>query len=69
MSRADWVFFALIVLGAILFIIGANYWNDVVGWLGVFLFTGSIVVWVIVWVYSSLKSRHAPKPAATSEVS
>jgi hypothetical protein len=69
MSRADWVFFALIVLGAILFLIGANYWNDVVGWLGVFLFTGSIVVWVLVWVYGSLKSRHAPKPEAASEVS
>jgi drug/metabolite transporter (DMT)-like permease len=67
MSRADWVFFALIVLGVIFFLIGANYWNDVVGWLGVFLITGSIVIWVLLYVYRSLEGRHAPKPEATPQ--
>jgi drug/metabolite transporter (DMT)-like permease len=64
MSRADWVFFALIVLGVIFFLIGANYWNEVVGWLGVFLITGSIVAWILLYVYGSLESRRTPKPEA-----
>jgi hypothetical protein len=62
MSRADWVFFGLLVLGIILFLIGANYWNDVVGWLGVFLFVGSIVAWIVLYVYNWLKKRDVQKP-------
>ncbi len=62
MSRADWVFFGLLVLGVILFLIGANYWNDVVGWLGVFLFVGSVVAWVVLYVYNWLKRRNVQKP-------
>ena len=62
MSRADWVFFGLVILGIILFLIGANYYNDVVGWLGVFLFVGSIVAWIMLYVYNWLKSRKVQNP-------
>jgi len=61
MSRADWIFFGLLVLGIILFLIGSNYYNDAVGWLGVFLFFGSIVAWIMLYVYKSLKGRHTQK--------
>jgi membrane-bound ClpP family serine protease len=62
MSRADWVFFCLLILGVILFLIGANYYNSLVGWLGVFLFVGSIVAWILLYVYNWLKNRNIQKP-------
>ena len=62
MSRADWVFFCLLILGVILFLIGANYYNSVVGWLGVFLFVGSVVAWILLYVYTWLKKRNVQKP-------
>ena len=62
MSRADWVFFCLLILGVILFLIGANYYNSLVGWLGVFLFVGSVVAWILLYVYNWLKNRNVQKP-------
>ncbi len=56
-SRADWLLLVLIILGIVLFLYGANTWNEVVGWLGVFLFVGSIVGWIVVFVYRWLGSR------------
>jgi hypothetical protein len=61
-SRADWLLVLLIILGIVLFLYGANYYNNVAGWFGVFLFVGSIVGWIIVYVYRWLGSRKVQKP-------
>ncbi len=45
------------ILGIGLFLYGANYYNEVVGWAGVFLFVGSIVGWIMLSVYRWLIGR------------
>jgi hypothetical protein len=57
-SRTDWVCVVLIVLGVVLFLIGANYYNSLVGWLGVFLLVGGTVAMIVMYVYGIL-SKHA----------
>ena len=54
LSRGDWVCIGLIILGIILFLIGANYYNPVVGWLGVFLLLGGILALIALYVYNLL---------------
>ena len=43
--------FLIVVLGIILFLYGANYYNNDVGWAGVYLFVGGIVAYVLLWVF------------------
>ncbi len=43
----------VVVLGAVLFLYGANYYSYLVGWAGVYLFVGGIVVYVLLRVFSS----------------
>jgi hypothetical protein len=45
--------FVVIVLGVVLFLYGANYYNNVVGWAGVYLFAGGIVAYVLLKVFSA----------------
>jgi membrane-bound ClpP family serine protease len=60
MSREDWACIGLMVLGILMFLVGANYYNNFVGWLGVFLFAGGALTLVLLYVYSSLsKSKLA----------
>ena len=46
--------FAVVVLGVVLFLYGANYYNNVVGWAGVYLFGGGILAYVLLKVFSFL---------------
>jgi hypothetical protein len=63
MSREDWVCVVLIILGFLLFLVGANYYDSLVGWLGVFLFVGGIVALVVMYVYGVL-SKHPSQAGA-----
>ena len=65
-SREDWACVVLIILGIILFLVGANYYNSIVGWLGVFLFVGGILALIVLYVYNALtkqKAQNAPQNA------
>ncbi len=57
MSRADWVCIIIIILGAILFLVGGNVYNGVVGWAGVLLFVAGIAGLILLFVYNLLKNR------------
>lgn len=57
MSREDWACFFIIVLGIILFLVGANLYNAFVGWLGVFLFLGGIIALVALYMYNWLLTK------------
>jgi membrane-bound ClpP family serine protease len=61
-SRTDWACLGLILLGIILFLIGANYWNAFAGWFGVFLFVGGVLAWIARYVYGLLVKRQVQKP-------
>jgi hypothetical protein len=43
----------VVVLGVVLFLTGANYYNSVAGWAGVYLFVGGIVAYVLLRVFLS----------------
>lgn len=58
MSRIDWICLALILLGIILFLYGANYYNTVVGWVGVVLFVGGIIAIIAFYIYNWLVNRY-----------
>jgi membrane-bound ClpP family serine protease len=54
MSRTDWVCLGIIVLGVMLFLYGANYYNAIVGWAGVYLFITGILVIIVLYIYGEL---------------
>jgi membrane-bound ClpP family serine protease len=57
MSRTNWVCLGIIVLGIMLFLYGANYYNDIVGWAGVYLFITGILVIIVLYIYSELTKK------------
>ena len=62
----DWKWLAcllVVILGIVLFLYGANYYNGVVGWAGVYLFVGGIVAYLLLRVFlHSSKSGADQKP-------
>ena len=58
MSYADWMCVVLIVLGLLLFLVGANYYESLIGWLGVFIVIGSVIALIVLYSYNVL-SKHA----------
>jgi FtsH-binding integral membrane protein len=57
MSRTNWACVGIILLSIILFLYGANYYNAVVGWAGVFLFIGGIMAFLILYIYRELTKK------------
>jgi len=47
----------VVILGIVLSLYGANYYDAVIGWIGVYLFIGGILVWLFLYVYERLKSK------------
>jgi hypothetical protein len=62
----NWACVVLIIVGIILFLVGANYYNSLVGWLGVFLFALGILALIVLYVYHTLTKpagQNAPQNA------
>jgi NADH:ubiquinone oxidoreductase subunit 3 (subunit A) len=47
----------IILLGIILFLYGANYYNEPVGWTGLVLFIGGFLVIIIYYIYNWTKKQ------------
>ena len=63
MSWTDWACLGLVVLGFVLFLYGANAYNAVIGWIGVYLFFGAILTFVVLYIYRELtKKTEAQNP-------
>jgi hypothetical protein len=54
MSWTDWVCLGIFILGFLLFLVGANIYDAVVGYSGIYLFIGAIAVYLIIYVYKEL---------------
>jgi len=54
MSRTDWACLGIFILGFLLFIYGANIYNAVVGYTGLYLFIGAILAYIIIYIYKEL---------------
>ena len=59
MPRTDWMCSGIIVLGIVLFLYGANYYDAVVGWAGVCLIVIGILAFLIRYIYGELTKKVA----------
>jgi len=62
MSWTDWVLLVAFIVGLVLFLIGANIYNAIVGYGGVYLSIGSIAAYLILYVYKELNKRIVSPP-------
>jgi len=63
MSWTDWVCLSVVILGFALFLYGANVFDAVVGWIGVYLFFGGILAFLVLYIYSEFtKKEEVQKP-------
>ena len=60
MSRTDWACLGVFILGFLLFLLGANIYNAIVGYTGVYLFIGAIVAYVAIYIYNELTKKPSP---------
>ncbi len=69
MSWTDWSLLGAFILGFVLFLIGANTYNAIVGYAGIYLFIGSIAVYLVLYIYKEFKKKPATEtPQAPLEV-
>jgi membrane-bound ClpP family serine protease len=57
MSWTDWACLGIIVLGVVLFLYGANYYDATVGWAGVYLFIIGILAFLFLYIYGELTKK------------
>jgi hypothetical protein len=56
MKWMDLTCLLIVILGIILFLYGSNYYDNLVGWTGIYLFFGGIIAYVLLRVF-----RHQAK--------
>lgn len=66
MSRIDWALLGIFILGFLLFLYGANVYNAIIGYAGIYLFIGAIVVYLVWYVYKELTKKPSAPPQPQS---
>jgi len=61
-SVSKWFFVAVAIVGGLLFLYGANYYDPVVGWVGVAFFAVAVVALLVLYVYGELTKKPVQKP-------
>jgi len=63
LSALKWFLIFTAIVGILLFLYGANYYDSIVGWVGVALVAASLVGFLVLYVYDELTKRtHIQKP-------
>ena len=62
MSRISWLLLAIFIVGFLLFLYGANTYNAAVGYAGIYMFVGSIVAYLVIYIYKELTKPQQPPP-------
>ncbi len=57
MSRTNLACLSAVILGFLLFVYGANIFNVVVGWVGVYFFFGGILLFLVLYIYGELTKK------------
>jgi len=57
MSYTDWALLGIFIAGFLFFLYGANVYNPLVGYGGVYLFIGSIAAYLILYIYKELTKK------------
>jgi multisubunit Na+/H+ antiporter MnhB subunit len=62
MSLTNWFLLGVAIVGIVLFLYGANYYDPVVGWIGVAFFAVAFVVFLALYVRTELMKKPAQNP-------
>ena len=63
MSWIDWACLGIFIVGFVLFLYGANTYNAIIGYTGVYLFIGAIIAYIAIYAYKELtKPPSSQKP-------
>jgi divalent metal cation (Fe/Co/Zn/Cd) transporter len=57
LQAITWLFLFAAIIGIVLFLYGGNYYDPVVGWIGVFIFIASVGGFLAHYVYGELAKR------------
>lgn len=57
MSWTDWTILGAFITGFLLFLYGANSYNTIAGYGGVYLFIGSIAAYLIIYIYKEIRNK------------
>ncbi|MGA3058880.1 MAG: hypothetical protein ABSD92_00770 [Candidatus Bathyarchaeia archaeon] len=57
MSWIDWACLGIFILGFLLFLYGANIYNAIVGYTGIYLFIGAIAAYIVIYIYKELTKK------------
>ncbi len=57
MNALKWFLIVVAIIGVLLYLYGANYYDPVVGWVGVSLFAASVAGFLVLYVYDELAKR------------
>jgi hypothetical protein len=57
MSYTDWALLGLFIGGFLLFLYGANTYNAIIGYSGIYLFIGSIAAYLIIYIYNEVTKK------------
>ncbi len=57
MSAFKWFLVVVFIIGIVLFLYGANYYDPVVGWVGVAVAAAGLVGFLVLYIYDELGKR------------
>lgn len=57
MSRINFFFLLLVMLGFGFFLYGSAFYNSIIGWIGVYFLLGGILAYLILYIYDGLLSK------------
>ena len=57
MSWTDWACLGIFILGFLLFLVGANIYNLIIGYSGIYIFIGAIAAYTIIYAYKELTTK------------
>ena len=61
-SWTNWACLGVVILGFALFLYGANVFDAVIGWIGVYFFFGGILAFLVLYVYKELTKKEVQMP-------
>ncbi|HKM60021.1 MAG TPA: hypothetical protein VJY36_04030 [Candidatus Bathyarchaeia archaeon] len=66
MSWTDYVCLSAFIIGFLLFIVGANIYNAIVGYGGLYLSIGAIMAYLIIFIYKEFTKQPDQQPLSTT---
>jgi hypothetical protein len=59
MSKTDLLLLITFIIGFVLFLYGAKFYDAVIGYAGIYLFIGTIAAYLIIYIYKELTKKTA----------